>query len=228
MPEDPSATHRTKSDVGVALEVDELEHAHEPLPTVETVQARREPTGAPPAEVVDPVVAVPAGPVVPDLNEPRPHLLRRGRDGDGPGGAGRTRENLVARHRPPHFLVGGSPPRVPRTYEDPVDDQHDGSEAEAGCQPHPRAQGDRQCDQDGHRGQEGCQNDPHDRRLGPHAASRLRWHRPPPTGRPRRESLWHLRSDRERGERPRPPGSLGPWGVVRVEPQPGGSPPRTR
>jgi len=52
--------------------------------------------GAGLAVVVDPVVAVPAGSAVADLDQPWPDLLGRGRDGDRSGGAGGAGEELVA------------------------------------------------------------------------------------------------------------------------------------
>ncbi len=77
--------------------------------------------GAGLAAVVDPVVAVPAGPSPTDLNEERPDLLRRGLDGDGASGVPRrVRNGLVVWQRPRNLLLGSPPVLLPGTINQDI------------------------------------------------------------------------------------------------------------
>jgi hypothetical protein len=58
LPEDPLEALGEEGDVAVALEIDQLEHRHEPLPQLELIEALGQGLGAATAEVVKPVVAV--------------------------------------------------------------------------------------------------------------------------------------------------------------------------
>jgi hypothetical protein len=77
-----------------------------------------DPLRAVPAQVVEPVIAVPTGPSQADLNQPRPDLFRRGGDRNGSRGVERGPRNIViARHRTPNLRIGRATAELPRTNE---------------------------------------------------------------------------------------------------------------
>ena len=100
---------------------------------LQLLQLGEDAVGAWLAVVVDPVVAVPAGSAVAELDQPRPDLLGRGRDGDRSGGAGRVGDEVVAGHGPADLLISGAPAVLPGLDPAPVGSQNgQGSECADG------------------------------------------------------------------------------------------------
>ena len=100
--------------------------------------------GAGPAVVVDPVVAIPAGPSIPELHQPRPDLLGRGRDGDRSGGAGRVGDEVVAGHGAADLLIRGPPAVLPGLGKEPIGAQNGQGSERADGQSKPAKREDQQ------------------------------------------------------------------------------------
>jgi len=84
-------------------------HGH-PVADAEILELRQDLPGARPAEIVQQVIAVKAGPVPAPLHQPGPDLLRPGSDRDGASGVQlRMRAQLVAGHRTGDLIAGGTP-----------------------------------------------------------------------------------------------------------------------
>jgi hypothetical protein len=135
---------------------------------LEVLVLGQDPIGAGMAVVVDPVVAVPAGPAEPDLDKPRPDLLRPGLDGDGAGGARGVWDELVTRHGTGDLVIGGAPAVLPRLDAQPVGGERHRREAEPEQEPPPEPEPAHEVVQHGEGGQHDGHDDHHDGELGAH------------------------------------------------------------
>src|SRR5207302_6376293 len=81
----------------------------------QVLELRNDALGAGVTQVVEQIVAVPAGTPGANLDQPWPDLLGRCADGNRPRGVeGRLKHVVIARQSTPHFVVGGTPAQLHR------------------------------------------------------------------------------------------------------------------
>jgi hypothetical protein len=97
------------------LETERVHGIGDDAADLEMLQLRYDLPGAGHTFVVEPVQAVPAGPLVAHLRQPLPHIGGWSRDGDPSRGLDYgVRYEVVAGHGPAGFLRGGTPARARR------------------------------------------------------------------------------------------------------------------